>query len=681
MISSRAKAVACGTLTLLLSALPLGRAQAQTETKPFVNAYMPDYFASSHPSSAFEMVGLLPSFQLVEGDTKVRGYGGSIGNVMIDGRPPTSKQETLETVLRRITPDSVERIEIVRSGAAGFDFQGYPMLANVVLKPNSAPRGQVTLQGSFLRHGNSNKVGTARMTWGTTDVLDLTFTGSRKVPDAGAGYGYRNNVAPNGADVRRDRYYIKRNDDVWNLTGGYRQPLFGGTVRLNGLYNELRSSSPLLDSEYFPVVSIQPGGETEFRTDSEFGLQYNHAIFTASELESTLIRRAENDHHPQLAITPTETDVSSTTARTSETIMHNVFRSQDSSLSFEGGLDLTLNTLVNLVALTKNGVNIPLPAADVHIQEQRGEGFSTLTWQAAPELTIESGLRYEMSRMKQTGDSVLTRQFSYLKPRVKASYKLDKDDVLRLLVEREAGQLNFNNFVTTIEIKVNSVNAGNKNLIPQTLWRAEVDWERALPGGSLVLAARHEMISNTMDHIAIRGVAGDLDSLGNIGTGRNTEFQANLIYPVAWPPLSGLTIQANALYRFSEVTDPNTHVRRSISQSLPWDAKIALTQDLPDWQTRLGASYAWPKGQNVWRYNEYQLMHSKDPVTELFAEYKPAPEWLIRLFGRNVTDQYNQRDRHIFFGNRGSTLENYEEYRRLTYGPEVGLYLQRSFGR
>ena len=667
-------------MSLLLCAV--SAAQAQTARGPFIDGFTPDYFTSSHPSSAYEMVGLLPSFQLIEGDARVRGYAGSIGNVLIDGRPPTSKQETLETILRRITPDSVERIEIVRSGAAGFDFLGYPMLANIVLKPNTAPRGQVAAQDSFMRHGNSNASTTGRMTWGTTDVLDVTVTASRKVPDVGAGYGYRNNVSPaTGADTRRDRYYIKRNDDVWNMTGGYRQPLFGGTVHVAGLYNELRSFAPLLDSSYFPTTIIAPGGDTEFKTDSEASVQYNHPLWAGAEIEGTVIRRADTDHHFQTAFVGTEQDVSVTHARTSETIMHDVFRQQGEGLSFEGDLDGTLNTLVNVVGLAKDGVNIPLPAASVHIQEQRGEGAGTFTWQAMPELTIESGLRYEMSRMKQTGDSVLTRQFGYIKPRVKASYKLDQDDILRLLVEREAGQLNFNNFVTTVEVKSNSVNGGNKNLIPQTYWQMELDWEHSFKGGSLVLAARHQVYSNTMDHIAIRGVAGDLDSLGNIGSGRNTEFQANLVYPVTWPGWSGLTIQANALYRFSAVIDPQTHVERSISGPLPWDAKISLTQDLPQWQMRLGASYAWPKGQNAWRFNEYQLMHSKDPVTEFFAEYKPAPEWLIRLFGRDLTDQYNQRDRHIFSGNRGTTTVSTFETRRLTYGPEVGLYVQRSFGQ
>ncbi len=667
------------TLFVLLLAMPMAAAQAQTEVKSGVTAYRPEYFTSSHPSSAYEMVGLLPSFQLVEGNTTVRGYAGAVGNVLIDGRPPSSKQETLATILGRITPDSVERIEILRTGAEGVDFLGYPMLANVVLKPNTAPRGQVSLEDSFFRHGMSNPIGTGRMSWGATDVLDMTVTASRKAPDAGAGFGERDNFDGTSKVIRKDRYQIKQEDDVWNLTGGYRQPLFGGLVHVTGLYNELRHFAPLLDSEYFPVVSAAPGGDNEFKDDSEVGIQYNHKLWTASELETDLLRRAESDHHFQTAYAGTEQDVTVTHAHSSETISHNVFRQQDGDFSFEGGLDATLNTLENFVELAKNGVKIPLPAASVHIVEQRGEGSATLTWKATPSLTIEPNIRYEMSRMKQTGDSVLTRQFGYIKPRVKATYKLDEANTLRLLIGREAGQLNFQNFVTSVDAKTNSVNGGNKNLVPQTLWQAELNWEHALPGGSLVLTARHQIISNTQDNIVIKGVAGDINALGNIGGGRNTEFQASLVSPIPWL-WSGLTVQANTLYRFSSVTDPQTFTRRSISQNLPWQTKITLTQDLPEWQARLVASYTWPNGSNTWRFNEYRVMHSQAPQTEFFAEYKPTSIWLIRGYVRNLLDVRNLQERYLWVGNRGTTPFSYLEDRRLTFGPQIGLYVQRSFG-
>jgi hypothetical protein len=673
------KKLASTTLWLFLFA---ASATAQTERSAFITGYASGYFTSQHPSSAFEMVGLLPGFQLTEGDNKLRGYGGSVGNVLIDGRPPTSKQETLETILRRITPDSIARIEVVRSGAPGFDFQGFPLLANVVLKPNNAPRGQVSAENAFFRHGHTNTTFTGGISWGATDVLDLTVTASRKGPDSNAGFGIRDYYSPTGAVTERDRYTINRNDNVWNITGGYRQPLLGGLVRFTGLYNELRTKAPLLAVEYFPIQSTQPGGDTEFKTDSEIGLQYNHKLWSASEIETNLLRRAETYHHFQTAFVGAEKDLSSQHAHSSETISHSVFRTQDGSISFEGALDATLNQLENTVDLFKNTVKIPLPVASVHLTEQRGEGTATVTWQADPSLTLEGGLRYEIARLKQTGGSVLTKTFGYWKPRLKASYKLDKENTLRFLVEREAGQLNFNNFITTVEVKVNSVNGGNKDLVPQTLWQAEVNWEHTLPGGSFVLTARHQLISNTQDNIALVGVGGLYNALGNIGYGRNTEFQASLVTPVPflW---SGLTFQASTTYHFSSVKDSPTRKRRMISQgqAAPWIGKISLTQDLPEWNARLGASYQWPTGTNIWRYNEYRIMHSQALQTDMFVEYKPTPVWLVRLYARNILDTKNLNERYIYAGPRNTSPFVTLEDRRTTFGPQVGFFVQRSFGQ
>src|SRR3546814_10500909 len=64
------------------------------------------------------MVALLPGFRLQEGNAEVRGYSGSGGNVLIDGTRPASKEETLETILKRIPARLVDHIELVRNSAA-----------------------------------------------------------------------------------------------------------------------------------------------------------------------------------------------------------------------------------------------------------------------------------------------------------------------------------------------------------------------------------------------------------------------------------------------------------------------------------------------------------------------------------------------------------------------------------
>ena len=671
---------AYGTLAaLLLSAST--PALAQQEVRPFVLSYSPAFFTNAHPSSAYEMVNLLPSFQLTEGNSNIRGYAGAIGNVLIDGRPPTTKDETLQTILSRINFASVERIEVIRTGAQGYDFLGYPMLANVILKATSTIKGNVSLEEYLQRHGhiaNPNIIG--RMTWGATDILEMTVTGRVSTPDSGAGYGTRNNYATDhGLVTRRDVYIINRHDDVWNITGSYRQPLGGGQVRVTGLYNETRMFAPLIDDQYYPVISHSPGTETEFKTNSEFGVQYNHR-FWAGDGQVDLIRRATQDFHPQSSIFSGVQQVSSTRQLTSETIMHSVVRQNlFEGLHFDGGIDATLNTLNNTVALTKGGVPIVLPAASVHLEEKRAEGTTNFTWQASPDLTVESGLRYEVSRLRQQGDTNTTRVLNYWKPRVKASYKYDDENTFRLLITREAGQLNFSNFVTTIETKVNQVNGGNKNLKPQTLYQGELNWEHALKGGSVVLTARHQIISDTVDNVAIVGVAGLFNAIGNIGGGRLTQFIGNWVTPVDFIP--GLTVQGNLQYTFSSAWDPQTHVKRSISGTLPWIGKITLTQDVPEWRMRFGGFYQLPVGQNAYRFNEIQQMHSRDPETDIYAEYKPDADWLLRVYLDNFLDTRNIRKRYIWAGDRGTTAFTGIEDRRLTYGPTLGFYAQYAFGQ
>jgi hypothetical protein len=65
------------------------------------------------------MISRCPAFRFDGGDSDVRGFSGATGNVLIDGKRPTSKSESLEAILRRIPARSVVRIELIRAGAPG----------------------------------------------------------------------------------------------------------------------------------------------------------------------------------------------------------------------------------------------------------------------------------------------------------------------------------------------------------------------------------------------------------------------------------------------------------------------------------------------------------------------------------------------------------------------------------
>jgi hypothetical protein len=90
-----------------------------------------------------------------------------------------------------------------------------------------------------------------------------------------------------------------------------------------------------------------------------------------------------------------ESEVNREASDAAETIVHAVFRRKGSLLSVEAGAEGTINTLDSHIALTEDGAAVALPAADVRVEEQRSELFTTATWQLTSALIAETGLLLE----------------------------------------------------------------------------------------------------------------------------------------------------------------------------------------------------------------------------------------------------------------------------------------------
>jgi len=119
----------CAALLILFA-----QTAAYSQPTGGVETFPLEYFAAAQPADAYDMVRRLPGFELIDVDEEVRGFTGSRGNVLFDGRPPTGKQESLEQMLRRIPASRVLRIELIRGGTAGAATGGYDLVANVVRK-------------------------------------------------------------------------------------------------------------------------------------------------------------------------------------------------------------------------------------------------------------------------------------------------------------------------------------------------------------------------------------------------------------------------------------------------------------------------------------------------------------------------------------------------------------------
>ena len=668
-------------LALALAA-PQTAAFAQSEVRVSVTGYGQDYFAGAQPASAMDMVMLVPGFRLVEGNALVRGYSGALGNILIDGSPPASKQDLLEDILKRIPAASVERVELIRPGAAGIDMQGFPLMVNVVRKPNIAPRGRIEAELATFRHQTYAPKVAAELSIGATSILNLSAAWWRAPQEDLMGYGQRNILDATGAPLLLSHYEQPKYDEIWTVMAGYRQPLLGGAINLNALYKDDRAVDYILERHTFPTAVTFTGGDKELHPAMEFKAEYDHGLWDGAETQFTVIRRDHRDKTLQFSDQTGPVIASLKDARWSETVARDLVRHRSGRFTLEAGAEGAINTLNNKVGLTNNGAAVPLPAANVLIKEKRAEFSGNLVSTISPDISLETGVRYEMSVFTQRGDSNLDKSLAYLKPRALLTWKATKDDELRFLYERKADQLNFINFVSFVVVSIPSVSSGNKNQVPSTLWRKSVAWEHHFGNsGSIVVTGRREEISDVLDRIALLDGGIIYDSPGNVGDGWREELQMDLILPLDWTGVPGFTLQGTGLYRNSGVRDAATGMRHRITRDVPEEGKITLTHDLPRWNMRWGVTYRHEVDKKQFRYNEYRSDHLF-PRLDVFVEYKPDPEWLIRLFGRNLTDAntYSLRTTYVGGGIRGTVPVNYTEHRPLSFGPAVGINIQRTFG-
>ena len=111
--------------------------------------YEAAYFSQFAPSNALQIVQRVPGFTLELGNQEVRGFGQAAGNVVINGQRPSSKSDTLATILARIPANRVARVEVGPGDLFGSEFSGKPVVLNLVTAAAGGLAG--TLNGTARR--------------------------------------------------------------------------------------------------------------------------------------------------------------------------------------------------------------------------------------------------------------------------------------------------------------------------------------------------------------------------------------------------------------------------------------------------------------------------------------------------------------------------------------------------
>jgi len=579
-------------LLVLLAVLPGLTVQAQELEKQqgvardAVLVYNPDFFAASRPATAEDMVERLPGFQLDNGDN-VRGFAGAGGNVLIDGARPASKTDNVSSVLGRIQAGRVSHVELIRGGAPGIDMQGHSVVANVILSDEATRQQSLLARTYFFEGGPTLPSGRYEFSssdngtnWGFNIGRSLSINDS-----TGTGTLVRRDGSGQVTDIEQREN--KFDGGGWSGRADWAAPVAAGRLEITG-------GASINDFEEWTQY-VAPTSQRHFdfaqeNRDADLGVRAEQNLSETMTLEARLIQNQRRIESVSSALMGTTLQRFNTERETGESIVRSVLRWQPTDrMKVESSAELAYNVLDTEQNFTVDGQNVALPQSTTKVNELRTEIAAIATWQRSDSLTLEAGARLERSRIRQSGSASAERSFFYPKPRLAMTWDFTENHQLRLRLERELGQLNFNDFAASSSLTNNEVLGGNLDLRPEQRWVSEAVLERRLSADAVLsLTLRHDEISHVVDVLPLED---GLTAIGNIGDGSLDRVELDLRLPLDRIGLSGGRLTLNARYDHARVNDPTTGRERQISDVRPFTGSANFEQDLPTWNLVWGLDY------------------------------------------------------------------------------------------
>nr|QMS47898.1 outer membrane receptor proteins, mostly Fe transport [uncultured bacterium] len=322
----------------------------------------------------------------------------------------------------------------------------------------------------------------------------------------------------------------------------------------------------------------------------------------------------------------------------------------------------SLDLVSELFELDAGGVYlpVPLPGATATVEEDRYEVMGTYGRALRPDLTLQLSAGGEYSRLEQIGAGGMEREFVRPKGFVSLAWKATPELDVNVKLQRRVGQLDFYDFLASVDLNSDQANSGNPDLVPSQTWELQLETSRNLGAWgntSLRLYAQH--IDDIVDTIPI-GETGQ--SPGNIDEARRygLEWKATVnMDPIGW---RGAKFTALVQHEESSVRDPLTGEDRPISNDLKDGSELALRHDIPD------TNWAWGGDLSYWFHaRDYRLTEVgrlwEGPVWGgLFIERKNLWGGLtVRFDAANLTDATSMWQRTVYVDRRTGPVDFFQD--------------------
>ena len=667
---------------------PTAQAQHSSGGGAAVSTFEAAFFDPFNPQTALDLVSRVPGFSLEAGGEK-RGLASDLGNVLIDGRRPSSKAG-VERLLQRLPAANVERVELIREAVPGVDMAGQDQLVNVVTRRGAGWTGAWRSRVQVYESGRATPDGEIS---GTRTARDSTLTLSFDAENSAAGRDIVRDVGDGTlSPVRTETERAQDNFiDIAGALAYQRNFDAGHALRVDARawrWWWRQSRFNVVSSPDGAVVRSEPGRIESEGAGAEVSVDYDHVFSRVWSGQFTALQRIEPGQSDQLfeQVSPSGAFLGAVRVDDEDTAGETILRAElrrapDERRSLTLIAEAAYNVLDGSLALFDVGPGgetpIPLPVSDARVEEQRIDLAALRVWRPVDAWTFEARLGGEFSRISQTGDAEQEREFTYFKPAASATWAPNDRDRVRLALDREVAQLSFPDFISAVDISDDLTDIGNPNLEPERTWSLEAQWRRRFSqDGAFTLAARYDRVEAVQDLIPTAG--GLLDAPGNLGDGDRFVLEADLTAPLGRLGVSGGLLNLSAELRETRVDDPVTGQTRRFRGEEDWSVTIDFRQDLQARSIAWGAAYTARGDQDFFRVGQFDRTAYPEGDADLFIERRLANGLTLRADARLQLGE-EQRERYLWALTRADGAPILLEARERDFDASVFLGVQGRF--
>ena len=671
---------------LLLTTLPLVAQTAAATSPEGPRTYAPADFAQFAPRNAYDMLSRVPGFG-IKVEEQDRGFGEATGNVLINGERISAKSNDVVTELSRIPAANVERIEIV--DAATLDVPGLSgQVANVIVR-STGISGQWAYRPEFRSF--------------YTDPLftrfEISVSGTKGPVQYTLGLDNRGNRSGAGGPTwvyDPAGTLVEERDEEWR--GNADQPRFSGRFVFDGPGSSKGNINLLYGRLYFDYLETgtrtttsgvararevrvdEHGHNYEVAGDYELGLGLGRLKFigvgrgSRFPNETNVITRfsdnssAEHDRFTQIG------DEREIIGRTEYRWTSGGAEWQ---LSAEGAFN-SLDNTSRLFEVRQDGQldEIDLPGGIASVEEDRYEVMGSYGRSVASNVTMKLSAGGEYSQLAQVGAGGTTRTFYRPKGELSAAWKVSPRTDVNVKLARRVGQLNFFDFLASVDLQDEQEKEANPDLVPEQSWELDIEGVRNLGTlGSTTLRLYARLIDDIIDYVPIGATGqspGNLDHATVYGIASRSTFNLDQF---GW---RGARVDAEAQLQESEVEDPLTGEQRHISNSLLRFGSLALRHDVPgsDWAWGAGASYQY--NALDYRLTEVGRLWEGPVWANVYLENKDVYGLTVRAGINNLLAADSMWDRTLYAGRRTGEVASVER-RDRQIGPIFTFQVRGKF--